>query len=569
MISRNEHPKPQFERKNWENLNGKWDFAFDRGTSGEARGMHLDDAVYPLSINVPFCPQSKLSGIAETDFMNSIWYRRRFNVTADKLNGKVMLHFGAVDYRTVVYVNGQKVGGHKGGYVSFSMDITPCVKEGENVLVVNALDDERDRLIPTGKQCLRYKSGGAHYTRTTGIWQTVWLEFLPQNHIVKAKYYPDVATSTISISLHLSGKSDLNVSTSFNGKETGSVSLKDACGQVNVSIPLTEVHLWELGKGGLYDLNLTFGDDEVRSYFGLRSIQYTDYKFLLNGKSVFQRLVLDQGFYPDGIYTAPSDEELLADIDRSMALGFNGARLHQKVFEERFLYHADRKGYMVWGEYADWGLDHSYPDAIYGILPEWLEVLERDFNHPSIVGWCPFNETFNQNGRQQFNELISTVYRVTKSVDPTRPCIDVSGFYHVLAPEIYDVHDYAQDPKEFASHYENAFKDGTVIDSNSNGRQRYDGKKCFFVSEYGGILWSDKKTGWGYGDAPKTEEEFLTRLKGLTDVLLDNPKMFGFCYTQLTDVEQEQNGLYAYDRNPKFDVEVIHRIFAKKAAIED
>lgn len=207
-----------------------------------------------------------------------------------------------------------------------------------------------------------------------------------------------------------------------------------------LTLALSEKHLWEIGEGRLYDLILTFGDDSVKSYFGLRSVGFDGHRFLLNGKSVFQRLVLDQGFYPDGIYTAPSDGELAADVERAAAMGFNGARLHEKVFEERFLYHCDRMGYMVWGEYPNWGLDHTYADSIYSVLPEWLDEVERDFNHPSIIGWCPFNETWDIDGRRQCDEMIASVYRATKAADPTRPCIDTSGSVHVMT----DVYEYSR-----------------------------------------------------------------------------------------------------------------------------
>ena len=342
-------------------------------------------------------------------------------------------------------------------------------------------------------------------------------------------------------------------------------------GTAVVEVKLAEKHLWQVGKGNLYDLALSYGEDQVTSYFGLRSIQLTDKKFLLNGKSVFQRLILDQGFYPDGIYTAPSDEELEKDIKRSLAMGFNGARLHEKVFEERFLYHCDRLGYIVWGEYPNWGLDHSYADSIYGILPEWLEEIDRDFNHPAIIGWCPFNETWDEKGRKQFDELLATVYKATKAADPTRPCIDTSGNFHVIT-DIYDLHDYEQNPEEFASHYESYAKDGILAWDNHAPRQKQIVGIPVFISEYGGIKWDVEgvnKDSWGYGDGPRTEEEFLARYKGLTDVLLDNPKMFGFCYTQLYDVEQEMNGLYTYSRKPKFDMEIIRRINSRKAAIEE
>lgn len=564
-----EHPKPQFERAAWTNLNGEWQFEIDRGNSGTARKLYEDAVTLNSKINVPFCPQSKLSGVQDVDFMSSVWYKKTVELTEEQVSGIVYLHFGAVDYLSTVYVNGKRAGKHKGGYVSFKIDVTEYVHAGTNTICLHAEDDERDRLIPRGKQSEWYYSHGCDYTRTTGIWQTVWMEYVPVTHIEKAKYLTDVEAGTLTVIADVCGAGTLTAKATFDGADCGTASVESAGGQAVLTLKLTEKHLWELGKGGLYDLTLTYGDDVVNSYFGLRSIAYRDNKFFLNGKSVFQRLVLDQGFNPDGVYTAPSDEFLAADIDLSMAMGFNGARLHEKVFEERFLYHADKKGYIVWGEYPNWGLDHSYADAIYGILPEWLEEVERDFNHPAIVGWCPFNETWDMNGRRQYNDLLNLVYRATKSADPTRPCIDTSGNYHVDKTDVYDVHDYEQDPAKFAEHFSDWSEFGTMSNGIGNRRQHYDGKTPFFVSEYGGIRWTDKQDGWGYGNAPKTEEEFLTRLKGLTDVMLDDDRIFAFCYTQLTDVEQEQNGLYTYDRRPKFDPAVVHAIFSRKAKIED
>lgn len=565
MQYRTEHPKPQFMRGGWRNLNGEWEFEIDRGNSGEARGMHKPGAPgYNMKINVPFCPQSRLSGVADTDFMNSVWYRRTFDVSTAELGGRIKLHFGAVDYRAAVYINGEKAGEHKGGYVSFAFDITEYVREGENTLVVHAEDDERDPRVPRGKQSELYFSHGCDYTRTTGIWQTVWLEFMPETHIEKVRYYPDLKAGAVTVWAELCGKADFSVETSFGGKATGGAALENACGQVTVTVPLSEKHPWEIGKGGLYDLTLAFGDDRVKSYFGLRSAEFRDGKFLLNGKSVFQRLVLDQGFYPDGIYTAPSDAELEGDIDRSTAMGFNGARLHEKVFEERFLYHCDRKGYIVWGEYPNWGLDVTRPEAVYTMLPEWIEEIERDRNHPAIIGWCPFNETSDR----QYDPLIELVYRTTKAADPTRPCIDTSGWVHVVTDDVYDVHDYEQFPDKFASHFAN-LKNGECVEVKSK-RQSYKAGLPLFVSEYGGIGcgWLAGEHSWGYGNLPKNEEEFLLRLKGTNDALLDNPLICAMCYTQLTDVEQEQNGLYTYDRKPKIDPAKIAPLFARPAAIE-
>ena len=568
MIYRTEHPKPQFMRENWLNLNGEWQFEIDNSNSGVERKLYCDEKEFSSKINVPFCPESKLSSIENVDFMNSVWYKREFEITEKQLEGRVVLHFGAVDYKTTVYINGNKCGSHKGGYVSFSFDITDYAVLGKNTVTVHAMDDTRSRMIPSGKQSEKYSSWGCYYTRTTGIWQTVWLEFLPEAHIKSVKYVTDINNATVNINAVLCGSGTFIAEAFYDGVSMGKAQTVSGGGNVNITINLAEKHLWEVGNGRLYDLVLTFGEDRVQSYFGLRDIRLDGKKFLINGKSVFQRLVLDQGFYPDGIYTAPSDQELCADIKRSQALGFNGARLHEKVFEERFLYHCDKLGYIVWGEYPNWGLDHSYADSIYAILPEWLEEIDRDFNHPSIIGWCPLNETWDQNGRKQYDEMLALVYKATKAADSTRPCIDTSGNYHVVT-DIYDLHDYEQNPDVFASHYE-PLGNSNVFDffSAFKDRQRYDGKMPFFVSEYGGIGWSVNE-GWSYGNAPKSAEEFIERFKGLTDALLDNENMFGFCYTQLTDVEQEQNGLYTYDRKPKFDTEIFKAILSRKADIED
>ena len=576
MVYRTEHPKPQFERENWINLNGEWQFEIDRENTGLDRQLYENGKSLSSVINVPFCPQSKLSGIGDTDFMKSVWYKRTITVTEEQLSGRVFLHFGAVDYLSTVYINGKQIGTHKGGYVSFKFDVTDHLVAGENTICLHATDNEKSGMIPSGKQCYKKDSFGCFYTRTTGIWQTVWLELVPKNYIEKVKYYPNADEGTLTVLAWVKGDGKLTARASFEGKDCGEASVDVSCGYASFIINLTEKHLWEVGKGGLYDLTLTFCDDTVKSYFGLRSVEFRNNKFLLNGKSVFQRLVLDQGFYPDGVYTAPSDEALEHDIDLSMSLGFNGARPHEKVFEERFFYHADRKGYLLWGEYADWGLDHTRPEAIYSILPEWLEELERDFNHPSIIGWCPQNETESLKGYRpdynvrykQHDPLLSTVYSVTKSVDPTRPCIDSSGYYHVKT-DIYDVHDYEQVVEEFAKNFADRETLGNTSSPFLEQRQRYDTSLPFFVSEYGGFVWGAHDNGWGYGKGPQTEEEFMARLKGLTDVLLDNPYVFGYCYTQLYDVEQEQNGLCTYERKPKFPPEQIHSILAKKAAIED
>ena len=567
-LPRPEHPQPQMERSAWRSLNGAWQFAFDFGKSGLDRHFERRDAL-DTTITVPFCPESVLSGVHYTDFIPAVWYARAFTLTPEELSGRVLLHFGAVDYEAHVFVNGEPAGTHRGGYTSFCFDITDLCRAGENRLSVYAEDDNRSGKQPRGKQCESFDSQGCDYTRTTGIWQTVWLEFVPETYIQSVQYYSNITEGTLLVQAKLCGAGTFTVKASFEGRPCGEASARAENGFAAVTLPLSELHLWDVGRGNLYDLTLTFGGDSVKSYAGMREVRIEGRRVLLNGRPVFQRLVLDQGFYPDGIYTAPDDSALVRDIELSLAAGFNGARLHQKVFEPRFLYHCDRLGYLAWGEMANWGLDYSDPAALEAFLGEWLDAVGRDFNHPSIVGWCPFNETWDREGRRQLDSLLAMVYRVTKQLDPTRPCIDTSGNFHVVT-DIYDVHDYEQDPASFAAHYE-AFRTGGAFYDAQAARQQYDGKKPMFVSEYGGIKWNpqgDVDKAWGYGDGPATEEAFIERYRGLTEALLSNPNMFGFCYTQLYDVEQETNGLYTYSREPKFDMAVFHAINTQPAACE-
>lgn len=566
MMYRAEHPNPQFFREEWINLNGEWEFAFDFGMTGKERGLPAAKSL-EKKIMVPFCPESEMSGVGYRDFMNCVWYRRSFVVPDEwKASGRTVLCFGAVDYKTTVYVNGTEIGFHAGGYTPFRFDVTKWLEEGENVLTVCAEDNNRNGSQPCGKQAHQYASSGCDYTRTTGIWQTVWLEHVPKNHIKNFRFYSDIRNGRLLFEVYVVGAEELSISASYQGNSMGNARLYSDTEVFRGEMQLAETHLWELGNGRLYDVELCYGEDKVKSYFGLREIRMDGFKFLLNGKPVFQRLVLDQGFYPDGIYTAPEEEALIKDIELSMNAGFNGARLHEKVFEPRFLYHCDRMGYMVWGEYPNWGLDHSRMDVLPDYLDQWREVIERDFNHPAIIGWCPFNETWDYQGKRQWDELISAVYYMTKALDSTRPCIDTSGNYHVVT-DIFDVHDYDQNPETFAKRFER-ISEG-ILENHCNDRQKYN-KEPVFVSEYGGISRAaDKDKGWGYGNAPEDDKAFLKRYSGLTTALLDNPYIFAFCYTQLYDIEQEVNGLYTYNREPKFDMELIKEINSRKAAIEN
>lgn len=567
-IPRPEYPRPDLVRKEWLNLNGSWDFAFDFGASGRERELE-----WTHKIIVPFCPESELSGIGYRDFMNCVWYRRTFQVPESWRDRRVILHFGAVDYQAEVWLNGCSIGTHRGGYSSFSFEITDYLQEGENTVVVCAEDDTRRQLQPRGKQSARFQSHGCDYTRITGIWQTVWLEAVPRTHLASLKLMPDLKNGRIHISGQLdSGEGKITAKAYFKGSKVAEETIL-AGRHFQFSMTLNEVHPWEPGNPNLYDLELEVegedgSSDHVSSYFGLRDISWHD-GLRINGKKVFMRLVLDQGYYPDGLYTAPSDEELKADILRAMEMGFNGARLHQKVFEPRFLYWADKLGYLLWGEHGSWGLSLDKPEALRIFLPEWREIMKRDQNHPAIIGWCPLNETRPGPHRGHQQEFVRAVWEFTKEFDPTRPVIDTSGYTHV-ATDMYDVHDYDQDPESFSQRYQD-FLEGKKVFVNYPEVEQYQGQP-YWVSEYGGIWWQpdnpDEKA-WGYGKRPQSEEEFLQRYRALTTTLLKNPKLCGFCYTQLYDIEQEVNGLYTYRRQPKFPKEVIREINTQPAAFEE
>ena len=573
-VPRAEHPRPDLRRDNWMTLNGEWQFENDTAADGEDRGLIYGKDLQS-KIMVPFCPESKLSGIGLGNALKlkDVWYRRTFEVPPAMKGRRVRLHFGGVDYKAWVYVNGQLAGSHTGENVAFNFEISRFLKEGANELVVKVLDDMWSGLQPCGKQCFD-QSYSCFYTRTTGIWQSVWLEAVGSSFVENISVVPDPDNSRVLITAKINGNDKnlvLKAEAFAEGRLTGSDISMGTC-QGNMVINLAEKKLWEPGSPFLYDLKftLTSGTDSLdvlSSYFGLRKVTIEGRKILINGKPVFQRLILDQGFYPDGLWTAPTDESLRKDIEMSMACGYNGARLHQKVFEPRYLYWADKLGYLVWGEYPNAGYDNQ-KEGFSAVVNEWTSILLRDRNHPSVIGWCPFNENFENSG-----ELQQMVWNVTKAVDPTRPALESSGWMHTLPnPEVRDAHDYTADPDRLRKKWFGYFSGAPEV---PRAPDRYTGQKVsqadfgvpFMISEVGGIGW-DTGDGWSYGTGPKTPDEFYVRYKGTVDAMLDNPNLFGFCYTQLTDIEQEKNGLYYYNRKPKFDIKKLYGITSRQAAYE-
>lgn len=554
---RAEYPNPQFQRNSYVCLNGEWEFEIRK--NGDKMNTSLSS-----KIEVPFCPESKLSGIHNTEFITDCIYSREIEVRNADLEGRLVLHFGAVDYKAEVYVNGVKAGAHTGGYTAFEIEIASFVKVGKNRITVAVHDDIAEN-VPSGKQSRKKESSGCFYSRITGIWQTVWLERTPKEYIKSVKFYPDIVNCSVRAELITEGNAHTEIAVLYNGKEVGRAN-GNGYYRHSYEIALSEKHLWELGQGRLYDVIIKFGDDEVKSYFGLREVKYEGQKFLLNGKNVFQRLVLDQGYYPDGLYTASSLEEIKNDIRLGLSLGFNGARLHQKVFEQRFLYECDRAGYMVWGEYASWGVAYEDLDALGTFTAEWAETVEQYFNHPSIVTWCPLNETWSNlddEGKVRDIRFVESIYHLTKTLDCTRPCVDVSGGYHGRYTDLFDFHCY-HTPGEISEYIAAIEKRdelimNTVYAEHPESDTVYRSGIPLNASEYGGVAYVTGDNGWGYR-TKCSEDEFVNDYIGATEQFLACGKISGYCYTQLYDVEQEQNGLYTYDRKPKLSEKAMQKI---------
>ena len=573
-VPRPEYPRPQFERSAWINLNGEWTYTFDFGNSGHDRNLR-ESKGFDGKILVPFCPESKLSGVEHKDFINNMWYQRTITVPADWVGKKVILHFGAVDYKSELYIDGKFVGRHFGGTSSFEFDITPFVTAGQTHNLVLFVNDElRSNKQAIGKQCTNFFSCGCSYTRTTGIWQTVWMEAVSPFGLKSAHVITDLDQKQVVVYPVFYAENNgvtLKVTLKDNGKTVSQKTVK-ACNQSVLVLPVANVKTWSPESPFLYDLVYELLDkdnkviDEVNSYTGIRKVHIEGNRIFLNNKPYYQRLVLDQGFYPDGIWTAPTDADLKKDIELSMEAGFNGARLHQKVFEERFHYWADKLGYLTWGESSSWGFDVADPEAGRNFLAEWEEIVLRDRNYPSILTWTPFNETWWAD-QVQYPRLAQDIYKLTKAIDPTRPVNDASGDVHVVT-DIWSVHNYEQDPVKLTQSLSPNEKGELYTNKPEQPLAKYAGQP-YLLDEFGGIKWNpsqqalNDRGSWGYGESPKSLEEFYDRLEGQVDAILKLNHVWGYCYTQLTDVEQEQNGIYFYNRSAKFDMKRIKAIFSK------
>ncbi|MGP9694655.1 glycoside hydrolase family 2 protein [Brachybacterium sp. AOP25-B2-12] len=610
-VPRPEHPRPQLWRPTWLNLNGPWGFEIDRSDTGIERG--LQDRPLEGTITVPFAPESADSGIEDTDVLEAVWYRRTVTIPADWSGLRPLLHFGAVDQDATVWADGVEVARHRGGFTPFTADLGGIVEPGGSVEIVVRARDPRDAPQARGKQATWFHNTHCHYTRTTGIWQTVWLEGVPEHAVRALRVLPNVAASSLGIDAALTANrpgTRVEVEASVPGGEvvaTASVRADlDLSPHLELAIPAEHVRLWGAGAPELYALRVRLLDaedavlDEVHSYAGLRSVALDGRQLRINGEPVFQRLVLDQGYWPSSLMTAPSDAAIVDDVRIALEAGFNGARLHQKVFEERMLFWADVHGYLTWGEFGDWGVSGMGPighnqQPTASFVAQWLEAVRRDLNHPSIVGWCPLNETHQvlHDRITVLDDVTQAMYDATKLADPTRPVLDTSGYSHrVRGADVYDSHSYEQDPVRFAAE-QSGLADGnphtnridlppnTMPHADGTFSIAYDGQP-YFVSEYGGIWWNEEEAraareaaaggdtavSWGYGQRVADEEDLYARFEALTRVLLEDPEMFGYCYTQLTDVFQEKNGVVDFARGRKLDLSRLRAVQERRAAYE-
>jgi beta-galactosidase/beta-glucuronidase len=624
-IPRSEYPRPQFVRKdNWINLNGIWKFRFDDENRGLKERWHNKSYLFfEKDILVPFCFQSKLSGIHDISFHDVMWYYRKFNIPIKNLDKRILLHFGAVDYYAKIYLNGEFIGSHEGGYTPFTLDISDYAQK-ENEIIVRVEDPSKDNEIPRGKQFWQEDPGWIFYPRISGIWQTVWIEFVSKEHHIKGiNITPNIDERSITIECHLTGNgskdlkikavvkkdgieiADYQTKLDFLGdiekkrkrrnlveRELGAVERLFKIHPANkfefkMNIPEEELELWDIENPFLYDLWLCVYDtktqkiyDQAESYFGMRKISLSDSPIkistmnktittknkvvILNNKPIYQKLFLLQGYWSDGLYTAPTDAAIQNDIDLIKEFGFNGLRTHQKAFDPRFLYWCDKKGVLVWGEM---GSPYAFSrEAQKGFIDEYINMIERDYNHPSIIAWTLLNEGWGVPGAEfdtrKANYTLS-LYHLVKSIDSTRLVIDDDGWYHTktdlctkhfytdlnLLPDTFEEEKKMDYPKEYEpSIYLEGFsyEDEPIIYSEVGG----------YTLDYDGNIENPV----GYGKVNSSDELF-SRVIELLNVF-DKKKTWisGFCYTELYDQFQEINGLLTIERKPKFPPEKLKEV---------
>ncbi len=566
-----DYPRPQLVRDTWFSLNGAWDFASERTVCWHRPA----EVQWDTQITVPFAPETPTSGINDTDFHVVCWYRRRFDAPMLTPDERLILHFGAVDYAATVWINGAIVTRHEGGYTPFSADITEYLAPaGPQTVIVRAEDDPQDLAKPRGKQDWQREPHAIWYPRTSGIWQTVWLEPLAANAIKHLKWLPNLHRWEIGLEAIIMGpqREDLRLQVTLHvgekvlADDIYAVIGNDVTRRIALSDPGIDDYrnelLWSPRRPTLIDAELRLWDgqgnliDSVRSYTALRSVMVQGDRFLLNGRPLRLRMVLDQGYWPASGLTPPDDAALKRDVELVKAMGFNGVRKHQKIADPRYLAWADRLGLLVWEE-----MPSAYrftKNSVERVVRDWLGAMDRDISHPCIVAWVPFNESWGVPDLPNIEaqrDYVRTLYHLTKTIDPDRPVIGNDG-WESIATDIIAIHDYDDDLERMERRYSspeaipNLFKEalpaGRLV---SLAADRQD--QPIMLTEFGGLTLSNDPGAWGYARVGSSEA-FAERYTRLLAVVRSFSLFAGFCYTQFADTYQETNGLLYADRTPKF-----------------
>ncbi len=583
-IPRPEYPRPQFVRTEWTNLNGEWEFAFDDDEAGIEEGWQ-DGRKLPLRILVPFPYQSALSGINDKTIHNVVWYARTFEIPIGFRGRDMLLHFGAVDYRTTVWVNGQEVGHNRGGHIPFTFDIAPYLEVGENRITLR-VEDRQEPDQPRGKQSVTGLSHEIDYYCTTGIWQTVWLEPAPPVRIHELRITPNVPDGMLELEVYLHAPGtgwQLSVDVLDGETVVASLTRRTSMAAARLFLSIPDPKLWSPESPHLYGLRVTLSKngykiDEVRSYAGLRNVELDNGRIILNGRPIFLAMILDQGYWPESYLAAPSDAALREDVEWAKRLGFNGARKHQKIEDPRWLYWCDVLGLMVWEEMPNtrqWSAQ-----AEERLLAEWERAIHRDYNHPCIITWVPVNESMGFPGLRTSHPgqyaFIERIVAMTRRLAPNIPIIDNDGWEHTDITDICAIHDYTSTSQGLLERYKETIQGGPLpthvwlSDKPLFTRgSRYRGQPVM-LTEVGGFLMippdvppEQRDILYRFYGTCQTTEELLEKYGDLMRGLAALPFLAGFCYTQLTDIEQEINGLLTYDRRPKVPPEKIaelHRL---------
>ncbi|MHA1683026.1 MAG: glycoside hydrolase family 2 protein [Promethearchaeota archaeon] len=605
-IPRSEYPRPEARRGDWICLNGQWDFEFDAEHEG-MKGRWFINHDFSRKIIVPFVYQSRLSGIDSQEFVDTVWYHKSFFIPDRYAGKRIFLHFGAVDYECDLFVNGIPVGTHQGGVTPFSFDITDFVtngKEFEQHIVLRVVDHPFSREIPRGKQSVERQLRGIFYEKVTGIWQTAWLEFLPEIFITRSSIFiqGDPLTGeviAIAATSNPERKGMIIEAQVYDGNDPKSevyfcADLKwDGAGIIpamqRIVLPVepSSIAQWNPDNPKLYAVkfNLIDGDadddgivDTIDCTFGFRRVEVKGNKILLNNEPIYLKQALYQGYWPDGLWTSPSDEKIRRDLELTIEMGFNSLRIHQKVEDPRFLHHADEMGVLIWGEMAN--AFGTSLEAKQRFMNEWQDVMRRDRSHPSIIAWTPINESWGTGdlSLESNQSWLKSIYYLTKTLDPTRPVSENDGWEHVLT-DIASIHDYSV-PRDFSAHWP-VSKPADIVKFYADmdwGRRKWapgctSRDEPIVITEWGG--WSmdfDAVSGnssmrgdsnaWGYQGTLYTEfEEILDLYEATIDLLVERKDWIsGHCYTEFNDQYQEMNGLLTFDRRPKGDLSKIKQI---------